>query len=124
MKIKLTNALLGLALFWTPAFAETKATDEPENETSFRQLLGEEMMAAYQNKYNDLFISGLIPHLFNLLNKISSQEQIVDLMKMINLLQKNCEFLIGTLNNIRQYCSLDGKINSKDIYSTDSKILL
>ena len=50
MKIKLTNALLGLALFWTPAFAETKATDEPENETSFRQLLGEEMMAAYQNK--------------------------------------------------------------------------
>ena len=51
MNMKLTNALLGLAILLpASALAETEKTKEGTNTSGYRQLIGEEMMDAYQNK--------------------------------------------------------------------------
>ena len=78
----------------------------------------------YKSRYNDLFIAELTVYLSKLIEKLKNDEQVGEFSKMISLLKTNVEFLTNTINNIRQYCSVDGKVNVKDIYSTDSKILL
>ncbi len=81
---------------------------------------------AFINRYkkDNLCVTNLPYLMGNLLGKIKTPEQVEELQKMSEVLIKNADFVIVTIENIRQYCRRDGKIRSADIYHTSTKELI
>lgn len=47
-----------------------------------------------------------------------------ELTEMIVIIRENISFITGTMDNIKQYCNYDGRVDQKDIYNSTIKDLL
>ena len=66
----------------------------------------------------NLLLNNFMDKMEELLNKIPP-DQIDFLQEMAQILLKNADFIIKTISNIRQYCSIDGSVATRDLYTAN-----
>ena len=70
-------------------------------------------------QHRALHVNSLLSHLWSLFEKVEAEPEQADQMgEMGRALLKNVDFMITTIENVRQYCSTDGNVKMADLYDS------
>ena len=75
-----------------------------------------EFISSYGNK--NLNINAFLDGITRLFKKMKKKD-LEEFREMNKLLIKNVDFVVKTIENIRQYCSINGRVKIRDIYDTN-----